>query len=164
MLSRFSQCTTLCDPLDCSSPGSPVRGILQARILEWAATAPPPGDLPDPGIKPTSLISPALVGRFFTTSATWEARQRAHTWTQWPNSPYRQSQSKSSCVHLYFTSLNSVKPSPCCISFLISSLIFFTLRDPMKSTRLYYDGQDYFLSSSLLKYFLKNNQMSFLTD
>ena len=31
---------------------------------------PPPGDLPDPGIKPTSL---ALAGRFFTTSATWEA-------------------------------------------------------------------------------------------
>ena len=34
---------------------------------------PPPGDLPDPGIEPTSLISLALVGRFFTTSNTWEA-------------------------------------------------------------------------------------------
>ena len=31
------------------------------------------GNLPDSGIKPTSLISPALAGRFFTTSATWEA-------------------------------------------------------------------------------------------
>ena len=31
------------------------------------------GDLPAPGIKPVSLVSPALVGRFFTTSATWEA-------------------------------------------------------------------------------------------
>ena len=31
---------------------------------------PPPGDLPDPGIKPVSLASPALAGRFFTTSAT----------------------------------------------------------------------------------------------
>ena len=28
---------------------------------------PTPGDLPDPGIKPTSLVSPALAGRFFTT-------------------------------------------------------------------------------------------------
>ena len=28
---------------------------------------PPPGDLPDPGIKPTSLTSPSLAGRFFTT-------------------------------------------------------------------------------------------------
>ena len=34
---------------------------------------PPPGDLPDPGIKPESLTSPALAGRFFTTSTTWEA-------------------------------------------------------------------------------------------
>ena len=28
-------CPTLCDPMDCSSPGSSVRGISQARILEW---------------------------------------------------------------------------------------------------------------------------------
>ena len=34
---------------------------------------PPPGDLPDPGIKPASLMSPALAGRFFTIRATWEA-------------------------------------------------------------------------------------------
>ena len=34
---------------------------------------PTPGDLPDPGIKPTSLETPALAGGFFTTSATWEA-------------------------------------------------------------------------------------------
>ena len=33
---------------------------------------PPPGDLPDPGIKPVSLRSPALAGGFFTTNATWE--------------------------------------------------------------------------------------------
>ena len=33
----------------------------------------PPGDLPDPGTKFTSLLSPALAGRFFTTSAAWEA-------------------------------------------------------------------------------------------
>ena len=34
---------------------------------------PPPGELPDPGIKPTSLMSPASAFGFFTTSATWEA-------------------------------------------------------------------------------------------
>ena len=33
----------------------------------------PPGDLPDPGIEPKSLVYPALADRFFTTSATWEA-------------------------------------------------------------------------------------------
>ena len=35
---------------------------------------PLPGDLPDPGTEPVSLKSPVLVGRFFTTSATWEAQ------------------------------------------------------------------------------------------
>ena len=34
---------------------------------------PPPRDLPDPGIEPVVLMSPALAGVFFTTSATWEA-------------------------------------------------------------------------------------------
>ena len=32
-------CLTLCDPVDCSPPGSSVHGILQARILEWGAIA-----------------------------------------------------------------------------------------------------------------------------
>ena len=36
---------------------------------------PSPGDLPDPGIEPVSLMPPALAGRFFTTGATWEAPQ-----------------------------------------------------------------------------------------
>ena len=34
---------------------------------------PPSADVPDPGIKPTSLMCPALAGRFFATSTTWEA-------------------------------------------------------------------------------------------
>ena len=34
---------------------------------------PSPGDFPNSGIEPTSLVSHALTGRFFTTSATWEA-------------------------------------------------------------------------------------------
>ena len=46
--------------MDCSLPGSSVHEILQARILEWVAF-PPPGDLPDPGIEPMSLESPANV-------------------------------------------------------------------------------------------------------
>ena len=38
---------------------------------EWPC--PPPRDLPNPGTEPTSHTSPALAGRFFTTSAAWEA-------------------------------------------------------------------------------------------
>ena len=33
----LQSCHTLCDPMDCSPPGSSVHGILQARILEWVA-------------------------------------------------------------------------------------------------------------------------------
>ena len=36
---------------------------------------PSPGDLPDPGIEPTSLTSPALAGGFFTTSITWDVSE-----------------------------------------------------------------------------------------
>ena len=32
-------CPTLCDPSDCSQPGSSVHGIFQARVLEWVAIA-----------------------------------------------------------------------------------------------------------------------------
>ena len=33
----LQSCPTLCDPIDCSPPDSPVPGILQARTLEWVA-------------------------------------------------------------------------------------------------------------------------------
>ena len=32
-------CPALCDPMDCSLPGSSIHGILQARVLEWGAIA-----------------------------------------------------------------------------------------------------------------------------
>ena len=49
-------CLTLCDPVDCSPPGSSIHGIHQARILEWVAISFSRG-LPNPGIK---LRSPTL--------------------------------------------------------------------------------------------------------
>ena len=64
-------CPTLCDPTDWCPPGSSVHGIFRQEY--WSGLpCPPPGDLPNPGIKPTSPMSPALAGSFFTTSATWE--------------------------------------------------------------------------------------------
>ena len=45
-----------------------------SRQEYWSGLpCPSPGDLPDPRIEPTSLMSPALASRFFNTSATWEA-------------------------------------------------------------------------------------------
>ena len=35
----LQSCPTLCDPIDGSPPGTPVPGILQARVLEWGAIA-----------------------------------------------------------------------------------------------------------------------------
>ena len=80
MLSAKSvqSCLTLCDPMDCSPPGSSVHGIFQARILEWVAI-PFSRDLPDPGIEPGS---PALhtdslpfepPGKLSVREPQWEA-------------------------------------------------------------------------------------------
>ena len=58
---------TLCDPKVYNLLVSSVYGIFQARILEWVVI-PFSGDLPNPGIKPTYLVSPALAGWFFATA------------------------------------------------------------------------------------------------
>ena len=42
-------CPTLCDPVDCSLPGSSVNGIFQARVLEWVAIALLQGIFPTQG-------------------------------------------------------------------------------------------------------------------
>ena len=58
MLSHL--CLTLFNAMVYSLPSSSAHGIL---LL-------PPGDLPDPGMEPVSVMSPALSGKIFTTSAT----------------------------------------------------------------------------------------------
>ena len=65
-------CLTLCDPWTVAHQAPLTIGF--SRHEYWnGLLLPPPGDLPDPGIEPASLTSPALAGRFFTTSTTWEA-------------------------------------------------------------------------------------------
>ena len=54
------------DFMDCIPPGFSVYGIFQARILS-GLPFPPPGDLTDSGIKPTSPVYPVWAGRFFTS-------------------------------------------------------------------------------------------------
>ena len=56
---------TLCNPLNCSPPGFSIHGIFQARTLEWVAISYSRRSS-QPGIKPTSLVSPTLEGGFFT--------------------------------------------------------------------------------------------------
>ena len=58
-------CLALCDPMDCSLPGSFVHGIFfPSKKARGGLPSPPPGNLPNPSIEP---MSPALAGRFFTT-------------------------------------------------------------------------------------------------
>ena len=66
-------CLALCCPVTvaCQIPLS----VGFSRQEYWSELpCPPPRDPPDLGIEPSSLMSPALAGGFFTTSATWEAR------------------------------------------------------------------------------------------
>ena len=73
-------CPTLCSCMDYSLPGSSVHGILQAEILESKNTEDPtPEDLPNPGIKPETLASPAFTGGFFTTVLLGRASLLAQT-------------------------------------------------------------------------------------
>ena len=45
-------CPTLCNPMDCSLPGSSLHGVLQARILEWVCHFLPQGIFPTQGSNP----------------------------------------------------------------------------------------------------------------
>ena len=72
ILNHFSPVRLCATPwtVACQAPLS----IGFSRQEYWSGlSCPPPGDLPHPGIKPASLRSPALAGRFFTTSAIWES-------------------------------------------------------------------------------------------
>ena len=62
-------CLILCDPMDCSLPGSSVHGILQARILEWAAM---PSSRASSQPRDWTQVS-CIAGRFFIVWATREA-------------------------------------------------------------------------------------------
>ena len=67
-------CPTLWDPMDCSSPGSSVHEIFQARI-QSGLPFPSPGALPNPGIEPGS---PALQADSLPTELDCEDTQRAN--------------------------------------------------------------------------------------
>ena len=69
----LQSCLTLCDPTDCSLPGSSVHVILQARILGWVAT---PRSRRSFGPRDGTYISciSYIAGGFFTHWTTWEAQ------------------------------------------------------------------------------------------
>ena len=72
MLSRFS-CVRLFVTLWTIARQAPLSTGVSKQEYWSGLPRSPPGNLPDPGIEPESLTSPALAGGFFTTSAPWEA-------------------------------------------------------------------------------------------
>ena len=66
-------CPTLCDPMDCSPPGSSVHGILQARILEWVAIFSSRGSS-QPRDRTHASCSSCIAGRFFTPEPPGKAK------------------------------------------------------------------------------------------
>ena len=69
MLSHFSPVQLFVTPWTIACQASLFMGF--SRQEYWSGLPyPPPGDLPNPGIEPASLMSPALAGRFFTASDT----------------------------------------------------------------------------------------------
>ena len=72
MPSRFSHIGLFATPWTVAHQAPLSMGF--SRQEYWSGLpCPPPGDLPDPGMEPESLMSPVLVGWYFITSATWEA-------------------------------------------------------------------------------------------
>ena len=70
--SVIESCPTLCNPMDCSPPGSSVHRISQARILEWVAIS-YSRDLPDPGTKHIHVLCLlSLAGGFFISVPPWK--------------------------------------------------------------------------------------------
>ena len=72
LLSRFSR-VKLCETLWTLARQAPVSMGFSRQEYWSRLPCPSPGVLPDPGIDPASLNSPALACGFFTTNATWEA-------------------------------------------------------------------------------------------
>ena len=85
----LQSCSTFGDPMDCSPPNSSAHGISQTRILGWLLF-PPPGDLPNPGIKPTSPVS--YIARIKPTSPVSPTLQAfaftLHLLLSHPRSPF----------------------------------------------------------------------------
>ena len=111
-------CLILCDPVDCSPPGSSVRGISQARILEWVAISFSRGSS-----QPREPTSPALAGRFFFLPLS-----------HWGNSAgllgVSQIFQTLSCFHAFSQATQSSWDSPPCL------LTWLTSPSPLEAHQL----------------------------
>ena len=107
-----------------------------SRQEYWSGLpCPSPGDLPNPGIQPTSFMSPALAGRFFTTNATWEApyiylympyiltyplcTNSTGNYIQYLVTNYNKKELKKKYIYIRITLPNEMKLTRCCHSTIL---------------------------------------------
>ena len=76
ILLRVLSRVRLCNPMDCIAHQAPLSTGFSRQEYWGGLPFPPPGDLPDPGTEP---MSPALAGRFFTITDTWEAPVKSYS-------------------------------------------------------------------------------------
>ena len=96
----LQSCPTLCDPMDCSPPGSSVHGVLQARTLEWIAM---PSSRGSSQLRYQTCIS-CIAGKFFADESSGKPRERQcatlikqHSWRQ--GEPMTSFSPASPCCH-----------------------------------------------------------------
>ena len=134
-------CLTLCNPMDCSPPGSSVHGILQAKC--WSGSPiPSPGGwagLPNPGTEPkfpalqADCLPFELPGKprlrhslFFISCLCWKHQQTIIYLSQKPGGDLKKNDSFSTSRYIYSPKLvNSASYPHCCSSRLV--LTFLTL-------------------------------------
>ena len=75
----LQSCLTLCDPMECSPPGSSVHGILQARTLEWVAMLSSGG----PSRPRDRTRVSCIAGGFFTAEPPGKPSGLRWTWIRW---------------------------------------------------------------------------------
>ena len=89
VLSHFRSVQLFATLWRCSPPAFSIRGILQARILEWVAISFSRGSISSPRDRTCISYVPALAGGLFTTNATWEAPQINSTSTKKKKKGYK---------------------------------------------------------------------------
>ena len=99
LCSVASSCESLCDPMDVAYQVPLAMGF--PRQEHWSGLPfPPPGDLPDPGIEPVSVASPASAGGFFTTALLGKPYLSPLPPYKTPSFSYKDEGTRQRCVAL----------------------------------------------------------------
>ena len=126
-MKSLSRVRTLCDPMDCSPPGSSIHGIPQARIREWVAIS-FSGDLPEPGIKPGS---PALQADALTSEPPGKSRKvlppNLHTHSLLSSLQLKCPLLREAFLSFFFESISQVPVPPLFYITIISFLAHITI-------------------------------------